>query len=142
ARHAHGRGPPGRDARPSRPRGSGPVGRHRDDDDRGLAGPAGCRRGLRIGSPPGRFRAAHGSHRPRVGRGDTGVRAGGRPPAPPPIDQAAPWATMVTYVIFVVDAIGHAWIPGWKHSLDWAKTRDDCERVRQLLVEALRWDDL
>ena len=62
--------------------------------------------------------------------------------APPPIDQAEPWATMVTYVIFVVDAIGHAWIPGWKHSLDWAKTRDDCERVRQLLVEALRWDDL
>ena len=62
--------------------------------------------------------------------------------APPPIYQAEPWDTMVTYGIFVVDAIGHAWIPGWKYSLDWAKTRDDCERVRQLLVEALRWDDL
>jgi hypothetical protein len=62
--------------------------------------------------------------------------------APPPIYQAEPWDTMVTYGIFVVDAIGHAWIPGWKYSLDWAKTRDDCERARRLLVEALRWDDL
>src|SRR5262249_45568279 len=62
--------------------------------------------------------------------------------APPPIDQAEAWGPRGTYGIFVVDAIRDAGDPGWKHSLDWAKARDDCERVRQLLVEALRWDDL
>src|SRR5262249_33551596 len=74
--------------------------------------------------------------------GSEGILACALGDAPPPIDQAEPRATMGTSGIFVVDAIGPGGVPGWKQSLGWAKTRDDCERVRQLLVEALRWDDL
>jgi|SRR5215831_6493733 len=62
--------------------------------------------------------------------------------APPP---EVTWDTMVTYGIFVVDAVGLAWVPDWKHVLSWTKTLDDRERARQLLVEALRradWNDL